>query len=116
MRQVVHHLADSHVNAYTRVRFALTEDNPTIKPYAEQKWAELLDARSMPVEVSLGILDGIHARWLVLLRSLPAEDFARTMRHPEQGEMSIDMQGALYAWHCKHHVAHITGLRARNGW
>lgn len=116
VRQLVHHVADSHVNAYTRLRLTLTEDNPTIKPYAEQKWAELLDARSMPVAVSLGMLDGIHARWVTLLRSLPAEDFARTMRHPEQGEMSLDMQSALYAWHSRHHVAHITGLRARNGW
>ncbi|MBI3568576.1 MAG: putative metal-dependent hydrolase [Gemmatimonadetes bacterium] len=116
VRQLVHHVADSHVNAYIRLRLALTEDNPTIKPYLEAKWAELPDANSLPIDVSLGILDGIHTRWVALLRALPAADFARTMTHPENGQMSIDMLAALYAWHSRHHVAHVTGLRARSGW
>lgn len=117
VRQVVHHLADSHLNAYTRIRLGLTEDNPTIKPYAEQKWAELPDAKSAPAEVSLDILDGLHQRWVMLLRTLSEADFARTVVHPEHGrEMSLDFLTAMYAWHCRHHVAHITALRTREGW
>lgn len=117
VRQVVHHLADSHLNAYTRARLALTEDNPTIKPYAEQKWAELPDARSAPAELSIAILDGVHQRWVLLLRTLAGADFARTVVHPEHGrQMSLDFLTAMYAWHCRHHVAHITSLRTREGW
>lgn len=117
VRQVVHHLADSHLNAYTRVKLALTEDTPTIKPYDEKEWAELLDAKTMPVAPSLGIIEGIHQRWVTLLGSLSDAEFARTVVHPEHGRMmSIDYLTAMYAWHCRHHTAHVTELRAREGW
>jgi len=117
VRQVVHHMADSHLNAFTRVKLALTEDNPTIKPYDEKAWAELVDARTMPVACSLGIIEGMHQRWVTLLGSLGDAHFARTVVHPEHGRMmSIDYLTALYAWHCRHHVAHITELRTRDGW
>lgn len=117
VRQVVHHLADSHINAYTRVRLAMTEDNPTIKAYEEQKWAELPDAKSLPVEPSLAILDGVHQRWVTLLRALTHDETTRTVVHPEHGRaLSIDFLTAMYAWHCRHHVAHITSLRTREGW
>ncbi len=117
VRQLVHHVADSHMNAVTRVRLALTEQNPTIKPYDEKAWAELADSRTLPVEPSLGILDGVHQRWVVLLRSLADDDFARTVVHPEHGRtMTIDVLVALYSWHGRHHTAHVTGLRARQGW
>ena len=111
LRQVVHHLADSHVNSYTRFRLALTEDHPTIKPYDEAKWAELEDARTLPVEVSLKLLEALHERWVRLLRSLSRADFDRTIDHPENGTMTVDQLLAMYAWHCDHHIAHI--LRAR---
>ena len=113
LRQVVHHLADSHVNSYTRFRLALTENHPTIKPYDEGKWAELEDARAMPVEVSLMLLDSLHARWVRLLRSLKPSDFDRTIDHPENGTMTIDQLLALYAWHGDHHIAHINMARKR---
>jgi hypothetical protein len=116
VRQVVHHLPDSHLNAYVRVKLALTENEPTIKPYDEVRWAELHDSRSAPVEISLSLLDALHARWVLLLRSLRREDFARTLRHPERGVMTVDGTLALYGWHGKHHVAHITSLRERMGW
>lgn len=113
LRQVVHHLADSHVNSYTRFRLALTENHPTIKPYDEGKWAELEDARTMPVEVSLTLLDAIHERWVKLLRSLSPPDFERTIDHPENGTMTIDQLLAMYAWHGEHHVAHVRLARER---
>jgi len=113
LRQVVHHLADSHVNSYTRFRLALTENHPTIKPYDEGKWAELEDARAMPVEVSLTLLDSLHARWVRLLRSLKPSDFDRTIDHPENGTMTIDQLLAMYAWHGDHHIAHINLARKR---
>ena len=113
LRQVVHHLADSHVNSYSRFRLALTENHPTIKPYDEGKWAELEDARAMPVEVSLMLLDSLHARWVRLLRSLKPSDFDRTIDHPENGTMTIDQLLALYAWHGDHHIAHINMARKR---
>lgn len=113
LRQVVHHLADSHVNSYTRFRLALTEEHPTIKPYDEAKWAELEDARAMPVEVSLALLDSLHVRWIRLLRSLDPSDFERTIHHPESGTMSIDQLLAMYAWHGDHHIAHINLARKR---
>lgn len=117
VRQLVHHVADSHMNAITRIRLALTEENPTIKPYLEKGWAELSDSRTLGVEPSLAILDGVHARWTALMRALPAASWSRTVIHPERGStMSIDALMALYAWHSKHHVAHITGLRQREGW
>lgn len=107
LRQVVHHLADSHVNSYTRFRLALTEDHPTIKPYDEAKWAELEDARTLPVEVSLKLLEALHERWVTLLRSLKNADFNRTIDHPESGTLTIDQLIAMYAWHGEHHIAHI---------
>lgn len=116
VRQVIHHVPDSHMNAYIRFRLALTEDSPTIKPYNQAKWAELEDAKTMPVEVSLGLLDGLHRRWVDLLRSLSNADFDRTFRHPELGLVRLDTNLALYAWHGRHHLAHITGLRERMGW
>jgi len=116
VRQVVHHVPDSHLNSYVRFRLALTEETPTIKPYAESKWAELADARSAPIENSLTLLDGLHARWVLLLRSLNPGEFAREFRHPELGVVSLDRNVALYAWHGRHHIAHITSLRERMGW
>lgn len=116
VRQVTHHLADSHMNAYVRFKLALTEDNPTIKPYQEAAWAELADSRFTPIDVSLALVDSLHARWAVLLRSLKPEDWERKLTHPEAGLMSLDEMLGLYAWHGAHHVAHITELRKRNQW
>jgi hypothetical protein len=116
VRQVVHHTADSHMHAYARLKFAVSEDNPTIKPYAESVWAEMADATSAPVTVSLDLLDALHARLVLMLRSLGPADFARTLFHPERGGMSIDDYLALYDWHSRHHTAHITALRTREGW
>jgi uncharacterized damage-inducible protein DinB len=116
VRQVVHHLPDSHMNSYVRFKLALTEENPTIKPYEEARWAELTDGRIAPVEVSLMLLDSLHHRWVMLLRSLTPAEWLRTFTHPELGPMTLDKTAALYAWHGKHHVAHITSLRERNGW
>jgi uncharacterized damage-inducible protein DinB len=116
VRQVVHHLADSHLNSFTRFKLALTEDNPTIKPYDEKRWAEMDDARTAPVETSLAVLAGLHYRWEILLQSATDADFARTFNHPERGKMSLETTLCLYAWHCRHHVAHITSLRSRMGW
>jgi uncharacterized damage-inducible protein DinB len=117
VRQVVHHLADSHLNAYVRVRLALTEDVPQVKPYKEAKWAELEDARTAPIAVSLEMLDALHARWAMLLKSLKESDFARTFTHPEhKGPLTLDWILAMYAWHGRHHTAHITALCERMGW
>ncbi len=116
VRQVVHHLPDSHLNAYTRFKLALTEDEPTIKPYDENRWSALEDARTAPVEVSLELLEALHRRWVLLLHGMPPGDFARTFRHPELGLVSLEKNLALYAWHGRHHVAHITSLRERMGW
>jgi hypothetical protein len=116
VRQVAHHVPDSHINSYTRFRLALTEDEPVIKPYEESRWAELADARSMPVEPSLVLLESLHARWVPLLRSLSGADWKRSFRHPELGLVSLENNAALYAWHGRHHVAHITALRERMGW
>jgi hypothetical protein len=117
VRQVVHHVPDSHLNAYTRIKLALTEEEPTIRPYEEARWAELPDARSGPIDPSLALLEFLHQRWLLLLRNLRPADFARRFRHPEQGRMfGLDETLAMYAWHGKHHVAHITALRRRMGW
>ncbi|HEY6445641.1 MAG TPA: putative metal-dependent hydrolase [Acidobacteriaceae bacterium] len=116
VRQLVHHLADSHANAVVRVRLALTEDWPTIKPYNEKLWAELPDAQKGAVDPSLELLDGLHARWTLLLASLAEEQWQRGYTHPDNGRQSIAEATALYAWHCRHHLAHITELRKRNGW
>ena len=116
VRQLVHHVADSHMNAYVRTRLALTEDNPPIKPYDEAKWAELADAKSMPIDGSLAIIGALHARWVHLLRSLKAAEFSRTMFHPEHGELRIDGLLNIYEWHGPHHTAHVTELRRRSGW
>lgn len=116
VRQVVHHTADSHINAYIRLKFAISEDHPTIKPYAEAVWAEMVDGKSLPVSVSLDLLEALHTRLVTLLRSLPAEAFARTLFHPERGSMTVDDYLALYDWHSRHHTAHVTALRAREGW
>jgi len=116
VRQVVHHVPDSHMNSYVRFKLALTEDEPTIKPYAEDRWAELADTKATPVEVSLTLLDSLHNRWVRLLRSLNHEDWKRTFRHPEIGPMTLEKALALYAWHGRHHVAHITELRKQMSW
>jgi DinB superfamily len=116
VRQLVHHVPDSHLNAYIRFKLALTEDEPTIKPYAEDRWAQLADTQATPVEVSLTMLDSLHDRWARLLRSLKPEDWKRTFRHPEMGLMPLEKNLALYSWHGRHHVAHITALRERSGW
>lgn len=116
VRQIVHHLPDSHLNSYTRFKLALTEDEPTIKPYDQGLWAELVDSRTAPFEISLTLLEALHGRWVLLLRSLSSQDFARTFRHPELGVVNLDRNLSLYAWHGRHHVAHITSLRERMGW
>lgn len=116
VRQVVHHVPDSHLNAYVRFKLALTEDAPTIKPYDEARWAELEDSRSTPIEVSLSLLEAVHDRWVRILRAMSADDFAREYTHPEMGKRPLDFMLALYAWHGPHHVAHVTALRARKGW
>ena len=116
VRQVVHHVADSHMNGFIRIRLALTEDSPTIKPYDQDAWATLADMR-LPIEVSLNLLDGLHLRWAVVARAIAPEQFARTFVHPEMGEqLTVDQQLQLYAWHSRHHVAHVTALRRRAGW
>jgi len=116
VRQLAHHVPDSHINSYMRFRLALTEDDPVIKPYEEARWAELPDARSMPVEPSLALLENLHARWVPLLRSLSDAEWKRSFRHPELGPVRLEQNAALYAWHGRHHVAHITSLRERLGW
>lgn len=116
VRQVIHHLPDSHLNAYTRFKLALTEDEPTIRPYHEARWAELPDSRAAP-DVSLRLLDALHERWVLLLQSLGAVDWQKGVVHPEHERvMSLDELLAMYAWHCSHHLAHITTLRERQGW
>jgi len=116
VRQVVHHVPDSHMNCYVRWRLALTEDEPTIKPYDEAKWAELHDSRTVPVEVSLQLLESLHDRWVNLMGAMSGKDFQRKFRHPENGVLDLNTVLAGYAWHCRHHEAHITGLRQRMGW
>jgi DinB superfamily len=116
VRQVTHHVPESHMNAYIRFKLALTEDSPTIKPYMEDRWARLADVESTPMEVSLTLLDSLHQRWVHLLRSLQAQDWKRTFTHPEMGSVSLEKSLALYSWHGRHHVAHITELRKKMGW
>ena len=116
VRQVIHHVADSHMNSYVRFRLALTEENPLIKPYEEAQWAELRDARTTDPEVSLALLAALHTRWVALLKTFGQSEWGRTFRHPELGEVSLEKNVQLYAWHGRHHAAHITGLRERMGW
>jgi len=116
VRQVVHHVPDSHMHAFLRFKLALTEDEPTIKPYAEAPTAELPDSRELPAEISLVLLDALHTRWASLLRGMRPEDFARRLNHPERGILTLDGMVDGYAWHGRHHVAHITSLRERMGW
>jgi len=116
VRQVVHHVPDSHMNSYVRFKLALTEDEPTIKTYDEALWAALPDSKNTPVETSLTLLAALHERWVNLLQSMSPADFARKVNHPEHGLVSLDHLLALYGWHGRHHVAHITSLRERMGW
>ncbi len=116
LRQTVHHVADSHINSLCRFKLALTEDeSPTIRPYYEDRWAELADSR-MPVDISLNIIDGVHSRWTALLESMTDDDFKREFIHPETGRWTLERVLALYAWHSLHHTAHVTALRSRRGW
>jgi uncharacterized damage-inducible protein DinB len=116
VRQVVHHLPDSHINCYVRFRLALTEPSPLIRPYEEAAWAELADAKTGPAVLSISLLEALHKRWVALLKTLTEDQFARTFQHPESGEARLDWTLGLYAWHSRHHVAQITGLRERSGW
>src|SRR5215213_6311095 len=116
VRQVAHHVPDSHLNAYIRFKLALTENEPTIKPYDEGRWAELVDSKVVPIATSLSLLDAVHERWVAILRAMSASDFERLLVHPETGRQRLDQVLALYAWHGPHHVAHVTSLRERMGW
>ena len=116
VRQVVHHVPDSHLNSYCRFKLALTEDQPAIKAYHEDRWAELEDSRATPIDVSLALLESLHQRWVSLMKSLAPDDFNRTFRHPEIGVVSLAKNVCLYSWHGRHHAAHITSLRDRMGW
>jgi hypothetical protein len=116
VRQLVHHVADSHMHAYVRLKFALTESAPVIKPYSETAWAELADSRCEPASLSMSLIEALHRRWVGLLRSLTAPDFEKTFQHPELGPVSLDRHTSLYAWHGRHHAAHITTLRQRMNW
>jgi uncharacterized damage-inducible protein DinB len=116
VRQVVHHVPDSHLNSYVRFRLALTESEPTIRPYDEARWAELSDARTAPIEMSLNLLSALHERWTTLMGAFEPSDWSRTFRHPALGVMTLERATALYAWHGRHHVAQITSLGKRLGW
>jgi len=117
IRQVIHHCADSHMNSFTRLKLALTENQPTIKPYFEEHWAELIDTKSMPIQPSLKMIEGIHERWTVLLNNLTDEQYGRIFIHPEHGKtFRVDENIGVYAWHCNHHLAHITETKKRNNW
>jgi uncharacterized damage-inducible protein DinB len=116
VRQVAHHVPDSHLNAYIRFKLALTENNPTIRPYDEAAWAKVVDTQRTPVDVSLALLDALHTRWVVLLESMQPEDFGRPLVHPEHGQLTLDWMLQLYAWHGRHHTAHVTSLRERERW
>ncbi|MBM7584452.1 hypothetical protein JOC86_000989 [Bacillus pakistanensis] len=115
VRQVVHHIADSHLNSYTRFKLALTETNPTIKLYEEGKWADLPDSQ-LPVDISLKLIEALHGRWVCLLRSLKPDELGKTFQHPESGKIKLSSNIGIYAWHGRHHIAHITSLRERLGW
>jgi hypothetical protein len=116
VRQVIHHVPESHMNSYIRFKLALTENEPTVKAYDETAWANLPDATTAPVDVSLDLLDALHQRWVNVLRQITPSQWKRTFRHPEDGIVRLDMNSLIYAWHGKHHLAHITGLRDRMRW
>ena len=116
VKQVVHHIADSHANSLIRFKLALTEDIPPIKPYMEDKWAELADSKHAPVELSLNLIDSLHARWTLILKAMSADNFERKLFHPEHGEISLNYMLSLYDWHCRHHLAHISELKKRRNW
>jgi uncharacterized damage-inducible protein DinB len=116
VRQVVHHVPESHMNAYVRFKLGLTEDTPTIKPYDENRWSQLPDARTAPIGMSLDLLDNLHTRWVLVLRAMREADFARKINHPESGVQTLDRMLALYAWHGRHHIGHVTSLREKRGW
>jgi uncharacterized damage-inducible protein DinB len=116
VRQVVHHVVDSHVNAYCRFKLAATEDHPTIRTYEEKDWAEQPDAKTLPPEASLAILDTLHARWVAFLDAMPEEFFTRTLHYPDMGDITVDVLLEIYGWHGPHHTAHVTSLRERSGW
>ncbi|SFE77354.1 DinB superfamily protein [Bacillus sp. OV194] len=115
VRQVVHHLPDSHLNSYTRFKLALTEENPVIRPYMENQWAELPDSK-LPIAVSIQLLEALHERWIVLLKSLTTAELEKTFTHPDSGVVTLAQNIGLYSWHSRHHIAHITSLRQRSGW
>jgi uncharacterized damage-inducible protein DinB len=115
VRRLVHHVADSHVNAYVRFKLGVTEDSPRIKTYDQERWAGLADSR-LPIDVSLDLLESIHTRWVALLRDMRPDDFDRKLEHPEMGTIPLEMMLRLYAWHSEHHVTHVTALRARKNW
>jgi hypothetical protein len=116
VRQVVHHIPDSHMNAFVRFKLALTEEAPTIKPYDEAAWANVADTARTPIDVSLTLLDALHARWVILLEALAPADFSRRLFHPEQGPIDLEWMLQQYAWHGHHHIAQIAGLKQREGW
>jgi uncharacterized damage-inducible protein DinB len=116
VRQLIHHVADSHMTAFSRFRFALTEDAPVVKPYEEKDWAKLADSQTAPIDVSISLLRALHMRWVVMLRSLTDAQWQRIYRHPQSGDTRLDQAAALYAWHGRHHVAHVTHLSAQQGW
>jgi uncharacterized damage-inducible protein DinB len=116
VRQVVHHVPESHMNSYIRFKLALTEEAPTIRPYMEDRWAKLPDATTAPVELSLVLLESLHKRWMLVLRAMQPEEWKRTFRHPEIGLMTLEKALALYSWHGRHHVAHVAALREKMGW
>jgi hypothetical protein len=116
VRQLVHHVPESHMNAYVRFKLGLTEDTPTIKPYEENSWAQLPDSRTAPISISLDLLQHLHARWVLVLRAMRDADFGRRINHPESGVQTLDRVLALYAWHGRHHIAHVTSLREKRGW
>lgn len=116
VRQVVHHTADSHMNAFIRFKWALTEDDPQIKTYDEKRWAELKDVEKTPIEISLDLLASLHFKWVVLLRSLSEEELEKQFVHPEWGKVKLKLAIMQYSWHCRHHLAHITNLSERMGW
>jgi uncharacterized damage-inducible protein DinB len=116
VRQVVHHVVDSHLNSYQRFKLALTEERPTVRTYREGEWAELPEAKSAPVEVSLALLEALHVRWVMMLRGMAPSDFEKVLDHPEIGDITADQLLEIYGWHCPHHEGHITALRDRMGW